>query len=157
MNGGILTQLMVAALGCALLLAAFTDIKSRIVENWLNAGIALAAPLYWWASGYQPWPDMAIQIGIAAIVFAIFAGVFAIGAMGGGDVKLIGALALWLPFQQLIFMLLVMSIAGGVLTAAMAIIHKMKKSKDNLEIPYAVAIAVGGLWVLGASNFNHFA
>ncbi|MBB5687065.1 A24 family peptidase [Sphingobium boeckii] len=148
---------MVAALGCALLLAAFTDIRGRIVENWLNAGIALAAPLYWWASGYQLWPDMAIQIAVAALVFAIFAGVFAIGAMGGGDVKLIGALALWLPFQQLIFMLLVMSIAGGVLTAAMAVVHKIRKSKDNLEIPYAVAIAAGGLWVLGASNFNHFA
>lgn len=148
---------MVAALGCALLLAAFTDIKGRIVENWLNAGIALAAPLYWWASGYQLWPDMAIQIAIAAVVFAIFAGVFAIGAMGGGDVKLIGALALWLPFQQLIFMLVVMAIAGGALTAAMAIVYKIRKSQDNLEIPYAVAIAAGGLWVLGASNFNHFA
>ena len=39
---------------------------------------------------------------MAAAVFGLFAVAFALGAMGGGDVKLIAALALWLPFQAVI-------------------------------------------------------
>ena len=41
--------------------------------------------------------------------------------MGGGDVKLIGALALWLPWQAVLVLLVIMSLAGGVLTLAMLI------------------------------------
>ena len=156
MNGAFLSHLLIAALGLALVFAAFTDVKARIIDNWLNAGIALAAPLFWWASGYALWPDVPIQIGIALLVFALFAGLFAMGAMGGGDVKLLGALALWLPFQPLMLMLTVMALAGGVLTLAMAVRHRMRKSVENLEIPYGVAIAAGGLWVMTEPYFNHF-
>ena len=41
--------------------------------------------------------------------------------MGGGDVKLIGALALWLPLPALIWMLVVMSLIGGAVTLALLI------------------------------------
>ena len=46
-----------------------------------------------------------MQIGIAALVFTIFTGLFAIGAMGGGDVKLLGAMALWLHWLTIAQML----------------------------------------------------
>ena len=69
----------------------------RTIPNGLNAAIASLAPLWWWAHGLPLWPDVAWQIGLAAVVFALFAGAFALGMMGGGDVKMIGALALWLP------------------------------------------------------------
>ena len=157
MTGGIFTHLLIAALSCALAFAAFTDLRSRIIENWLNAGIALAAPLFWWASDYALWPDVAIQIALALAVFALFGGLFAMGGMGGGDVKLIGALALWLPLQPLVLMLVVMAMAGGVLTILMAALHKIRKSREKLEIPYGVAIAFGGLWVVAEPYFNHFA
>ena len=100
---------------------------------------------------------MPIQIALALLVFALFGGMFAMGGMGGGDVKLIGALALWLPLQPLVLMLVVMAMAGGVLTLAMAAAHKIRKSKDTLEIPYGVAIAFGGLWAVSEPYFNHFA
>jgi len=157
MNGALLSNLLIAALALALVFAAFTDLRARIIENWLNAGIALAAPLYWWTCGYALWPDVAIQIGIALVVFAIFAGVFALGAMGGGDVKLLGALALWLPLQPLMFMLVVMALVGGVLTVVFAVRHKLRQAEGPPEIPYGVAIAVGGLWVVAQPYFNHFA
>ncbi|MBS1239980.1 MAG: peptidase [Proteobacteria bacterium] len=41
---------LLAALAIALLVAAFTDIRSRQIANWLNGAIALGAPLFWWAS-----------------------------------------------------------------------------------------------------------
>ncbi len=51
-------------LAIALLTAAFTDLKSRRIANWLNAAIALGAPLFWWASGMALWPDVAMQFGL---------------------------------------------------------------------------------------------
>ena len=115
------------------------------------AGIALAAPLFWWASGLTLWPDVAIQIGFAAGTFAVLAVLFAFRAMGGGDVKLLGALALWIapwPFLQLLIM---MALVGGVLTIVFAAWHIMRREREKLAIPYGVAIALAGLWTLSTS------
>jgi prepilin peptidase CpaA len=125
---------LLAALAIALLVAAFTDLRSRRIGNWLNGGIALAAPLFWWASGLTLWPDIALQLGIAFGTFAVLAGLFAIGAMGGGDVKLLTALALWIEPMPFLKLLVLMALLGGV-----------------LAIPYGVAIAMAGLWVLGTN------
>jgi len=142
---------LLIALAIALLFAGFTDLRSRKIDNWLNAGIALAAPLFWWASGLALWPDVAIQLGIAAGTFAVLTGLFALGAMGGGDVKLLGALALWIapwPFFKLVIM---MALIGGVLTILFAAWHIMRRQRDKLAIPYGVAIAMAGLWTLSTS------
>ena len=139
---------LVGALAIALLTAAFTDIRRRQIDNWLNAGIALAAPLYWWAQGLALWPDVAMQIGVAVLAFLFLAGLFALRAMGGGDVKLLTALALWLPGQLFLKMLLVMSIAGGVLTLVLGAWYITRRQRDRIKIPYGVAIAGAGLWAL---------
>jgi len=157
MTGGIFTHLLIAVLGCMLLLAAYTDIKRREIDNWLNGAIALLAPIFWISNGYALWPDMAIQFGIGLAVFAVFTILFVIGAMGGGDVKLLGALSLWLPLQELFGMLFIMSIVGGILTAAMMIAYKIIKSKEKIEVPYGVAITCGGLWVMSEPYLNQFA
>ncbi len=90
-------------------------------------------------------------------MFALFVACFAFGMMGGGDVKLIGALALWLPWTHLIQMLLIMSIAGGILTLLMMIGKKIQNNGEPMEVPYGVAIAIGGFWIIGERFFNHFA
>ena len=115
-----LSWALLAILAVLLLVASWGDLKARTIPNGLNLAIALLAFPFWWATGLPFWPDAALQIGVAALVFALFAGAFAIGAMGGGDVKLIGALALWLPWQA-VLVLVIMSLAGGALTAAMLI------------------------------------
>ena len=79
MNGEQLIYLLWGGLAIALIVAAITDIKSRTISNKLNLGIALAAPVFWIVSGMNFWPDMVWQLGVAAIIFAIFAGMFAIG------------------------------------------------------------------------------
>lgn len=157
MNGGFTVVALLGALAFLLLAAAFTDIRSRTIANGVSGLIAGLAPLFWWSTGLSPWPGMAIQIGLGVAVFALFAGAFALGMMGGGDVKLLGALALWLPLVALVQMLLVMALAGGALTLALLVVHRVRRSKAALEIPYGVAIAFAGLWAVTERYLNQFA
>lgn len=152
-----MAQILIAILALLLLVAAATDLKSRIIANRLNLAVALLAPLYWWASGMAFWPDMAVQLMLGIAAFAVFAGLFAMGWMGGGDVKLLAALALWLPFVLFIKLIIIMSLIGGVLTIAVVARHRLRDRTTNPEIPYGVAIACAGLWVIGEPYLNQFA
>ena len=126
---------LLAMLAIALLVAAFTDLRHRRIGNWLTAAIAVTAPLFWWANDLSLWPQVAMQLGVAAGTFALLAALFAAGWMGGGDVKL----------------LVVMALVGGVLTLVFGAWHVMRKRREKLAIPYGVAIALAGLWVLGTN------
>lgn len=156
MGWGILPLALLGALVLLLVSAGLEDVRVREIANWKNAAIALLAPLWWWATGGAPWPDMAMQIGLASTVFAVFALVFSAGWMGGGDVKLIGALALWFPLQPLLWMLAAMSLAGGAITLALAIEHRLRRRPGALEVPYGVAIAVAALLALREPILNQF-
>jgi prepilin peptidase CpaA len=140
---------LLAALAIALLVAAFTDLRRRQIGNWLTAGIAVTAPLFWWASGLPLWPDIALQLGVALATFAVLAGLFAINAMGGGDVKLLTALALWIRPEAFLYLLIFMALIGGVLTILFGAWHVMRRQRDKLAVPYGVAIALAGIWTLG--------
>ena len=153
---GIVADILVAILAAMLLVAATGDLRARIIPNWLNAAIALLAIPFWWLSGLPLWPEVVAQIAIAAGVFAVFAIAFRIGAMGGGDVKMVAALALWLPPLAVLKLLVIMSLAGGVLTLAMLVRHRLVKAGGRLEIPYGVAIAFGGFWLIGERYLNQF-
>ena len=136
---------------------AVMDVKTYTISDRLNAAIALLAPVYWWSAGVPLWPDAAIRLGVGVLVFLLFAGAFYLGAMGGGDVKLAGALALWFsPFETL-KLIVIMSLAGGLLTLLVAGIHRARKKEGRPEVPYGVAIAVGGMWLLAQRFLNHFA
>lgn len=143
---------LLAGLAIALLYAAFSDLRSRTIANWLNAGIALGAPLFWWASWQSGdmtlWPGIAWQLGVAVAAFALLSGLFALGAMGGGDVKLLTALALWVPPVLFLQLLIVMALVGGLLTVVFGAWHIARRRRDRLAVPYGIAIACGGLWVL---------
>ena len=156
MGWGILSYVLGGALVLILLSAGIEDARTREIANWKNAAIALMAPAWWWVLGYG-WADVAWQVGIAVGVFALFVGAFHFGWMGGGDVKMIGALALWLPGPTLFFMLMVMSIIGGVLTLIMMFDHWRRKAPGAVETPYGVAIAMASMVALGEPIFNHFA
>jgi prepilin peptidase CpaA len=142
---------LLIALAIALVFAAFTDIRRRQIDNWLNGAIALGAPLFWWSSGLALWPDVAMQLGVALAAFVLLAGLFALKMMGGGDVKLLTVLALWVRPELFVQLLVIMALAGGVLTIVMGFWHVMRRQRDKLAIPYGVAIAFGGLWVLAAN------
>jgi prepilin peptidase CpaA len=50
-----------------------------------------------------------------------------------------------------------MSLAGGVLTLALLLRHRATKTNGKLEIPYGVAIAFAGMWLIGERFFYQFA
>ncbi|WP_298812980.1 prepilin peptidase [uncultured Sphingomonas sp.] len=156
MGWTILVWALPACLALLLVSAGIEDARHREIANWKNAAIALLAPLWWVAVGLDPWPMMAIQLGGALIAFALFCGAFALGQMGGGDVKLIGALALWLAPLNVMNMLIVMSLAGGALTLAFLLEHKLLRREGAIEIPYGVAIAFAGLLALREPLVNQF-
>jgi prepilin peptidase CpaA len=155
MQGGI-SWILIALLAAALVAAALIDWRSRTIPNRLNAAIALLAIPFWWASGLSLWPEVAMQVAMAAGLFLLFALAFRFGAMGGGDVKLVAALALWLPPGAMLRLLVVMSIAGGLLTLAMLIRHRIARPSGELEIPYGIAIAFGGFWLISERFLNQF-
>lgn len=148
---------LLAALAIALIHAAYTDIMRREIEDWLNAGIALAAPVFWWATGLSLWPDVVLQLALGAGVFIFFALMFALGAMGGGDVKLLGAIALWFPWLVMAKVAIAMSLLGAVLTVIILADHKIRHKPGPPEIPYGVAIAIAAFWPIAERFFNQFA
>lgn len=151
------TFALLGMLAIILVWVAVVDIRTFTIADGINIAVALMAPLYWWSAGVPLWPDAVIRIGVALGVFLLFAVAFQIGAMGGGDVKLAGALALWFPPAATLMLLVLMSIAGGVLTLIVLGLHRLRKSEGRPEVPYGVAIAFGGLWLLAQRFLNHFA
>lgn len=140
--------LLLGALAIALVIAAATDLKRRQIDNWLNGAIALAAPLYWWASGLSLWPDVAWQIGVALGVFAGFALIFARGGMGGGDVKLLTVLALWMPPLVFFSVIFLTSLVGGAMSMMAG--ARNLSLEPGQTIKRRVALAGSGLWVVGS-------
>ena len=157
MTGVFLAYGLLAALAIALLVAAISDLRTRVIHNWLTFGIAAAAPAFWWASGLSLWPGVGLQLAQGIVTFAVLAGLFAAGAMGGGDVKLLTALALWLPpslqtaTQPFLQLVVIMALLGGALTLVCLAWHRIARRSGRLEVPYGVAISGAGLWVIAST------
>ncbi len=60
----------------------------------------------------------------AFVVLAISFSMFAAGWIGGGDAKLVAAIALWLGFDQLFSFLILASIFGGLLTVSLLMVRR---------------------------------
>lgn len=148
---------LISALGIMLIVAAITDLRARIISNRLNLIIAALAPVWWLANGYGLWPDIAVQLVVGAVVFTLFAALFSMGMMGGGDVKLLGALALWFPWHALLSLIVVMALVGGVVTLVTVIHHRTTRRLGQPEIPYGIAISFAALWLIGERYLNQFA
>ena len=100
------------AVGIALVAAGW-DIASRRIPNALTFGTALAALIvHAWTGG---WSGLEMAAFGWIVGIALFFPVFALGGMGAGDVKLIGALGAWLGPIAAVWVALYSGIAGGVL------------------------------------------
>ena len=156
MTKDILAYALLGGLAIGLVVSIYTDIRYRLILNKITLPIALAAPLYWYATGDLGLSSIGIHLLTAALAFAFFAIWFALGMMGGGDVKLFGALALWFAWTEVLIMVLYSSIVGALVTILFMVIHKYRQGVGRAQIPYGVAISLVGLWMVGERFFNHF-
>jgi prepilin peptidase CpaA len=147
MLGGLISYALLAALATALLFAAVTDLRRREIDNWLNAAIALSAPLYWLAAGLD-WVAVLFQIVLALLTFLVACALFAMRQMGGGDVKLLTALALWFVPGSFVQLIVIMGVIGGAASIAMAVFNMQRLPGESLRD--GVSTVVAALWVLGA-------
>jgi prepilin peptidase CpaA len=90
--------------------------------------------------------DLLRHLGAAAVVFAGAFALFAMKVWGGGDAKLLPAVALWTGLAALPRLLLVVAVAGGLLALAVLVARRAGVAKFAAgKVPYGVAIAAGGL------------
>ena len=157
MINGVFTEILLGALAAMLVFAAVVDVRTFTISNRLNLTVALLAPIYWLSIALPVWPGVGVQLAAGAGVFVLLAGAFYAGMMGGGDVKLASALALWFSPGSTLKFLVLMSLAGGVLTIGILALHRARGRAGRPEIPYGVAIAFGGLAILAQRFLNQFA
>lgn len=107
-------QLLAATATVVLLIvAAVSDITRYRIPNAIVYGIVAAFALG--AIFNFAWPAIVWPLLAGVAMFLLGAGLFALGLYGGGDVKLIAAMALWTSFADLPRFLLIMGAAGGLL------------------------------------------
>ena len=157
MFNGAFTEILLLLLAAILVVAAVIDVRTFTISNRLNLTVALLAPIFWLSVALPLWPGVAIQLALGAGVFVLLALAFYAGMMGGGDVKLAAALALWFSPASTVKFLVLMSLAGGVLTLGVLALHRVKRRTGRPEIPYGVAIAFGGLVILAQRFLNQLA
>ncbi|MGF1641300.1 MAG: prepilin peptidase [Rhodospirillales bacterium] len=162
MFGLISIDLFVITLFLGLLgLAVVSDIESLRIPNRISLAIAALYPVHVLAgSGTVDWPG---AVAVAAGVFALGLVAFAVGAVGGGDVKLMAATALWAgPAMVLDFVLATTAVGGGVALAMLTrwrfVLARFFEGVGGEDIrdvllgravPYAVAIAAGAYLTIG--------
>lgn len=149
--------IFLSAFPASLLIAAMNDLYEYKIPNWVSvvlffsyfaAGVGLGASPTQLFEGFL--------FGCAALVvgFALFAGKF----LGGGDAKLLAACAPWIGLSALGPFLVYTALAGGGFAVALMIFRKapplpvyaqapwlLRLHQRPKDVPYAVAIALGGL------------
>src|SRR5215211_5201799 len=89
-----LQLLSLAPLGAMLCIAAGIDWRERRIPNWLTVIMALSGIAGSFMGGHVAAPGQAM-LGLL-VGFAIPFVLFAMGALGGGDVKLLAGVGAWL-------------------------------------------------------------
>lgn len=103
-------------------------------------------------------PILALHLTAGAALLAAGAALYYVGVVGGGDAKFLAAVALWSGWYELPRLLIVMALAGGVLSLALLLVRRLRTGAASgpfarllaagAPVPYGVAIAAGGfdLW-----------
>ena len=152
---------------CALTAAAtVTDLRSFRIPNRISLAVVALFPVYVLAGFGNA------QSGLLAggIVFVVGVFLFARGWMGGGDVKLLAAVSLWAGTELVLPMILIVTITGGVMSAAewartggmtrifaryIPTAHggpAMTARREQVVVPYAAAILAGALYVAASKG-----
>lgn len=141
-----------------LVIAALSDLLTMRLSNRLTLTISLAFLLTAWVVRL-PWMLVGQQVSCGFFMLLIGFGMFSRGWIGGGDAKLLAALAAWLGWGSLLDFILMAAIFGGVfsflvlqwrrwpLSQVMAQVPWLVRLHHPDEgVPYGVALAFGAFY-----------
>lgn len=157
-------QLVIAVFAAILVAAAVGDFRSFRIPNSLVLSILVLYPAHVIASpGPVAW---VYALVFSFVILAIGAGFFAAGMMGGGDVKLMAAVALWAAPQYLVSFFVITLLVAMLVACAMAVRMAAADSRSaqgwsvmaavssirhvpilKMSVPYGVGISAAGLYV----------
>ncbi len=138
-------------------MAAAWDVKILAIPNFVVLWLGLGFAVHGVAFGAS-WYELGAHVLVGAIVLALGLIPYAFGQIGGGDIKLVAAGALWFGWPEVLIFALATAVAGGLLAAAVYGIRQFDGAKRRLagflpwiaaeqpHIPYGLAIAVGALF-----------
>jgi prepilin peptidase CpaA len=146
--GDIILAISSAVFVAALLDAAQGDLRSFRIPNRVPLALLAAfvpAALAGGLSGHE-W---LLHLGTGVMCFMVATVLFSLGVWGGGDAKLVPAVALWVGPVALPRFLLVMALVGGLVALAALVGRRAEagslRSALRGHVPYGIAIAAGGL------------
>lgn len=134
--------------------AAAEDARRLRISNITCAAVLVLALVAMGVCGptlalWQNWLLFILILAIGTIAFSA-------GLLGGGDVKLLAVVALWVDLRSGLWLLSAILLAGGLVAIAYLLVGvvrgKAMKSSRHRRIPYGVAIAVGTL--IGVALFR---
>ncbi len=147
--------------GLIMLAAAFSDFKQLRISNKLCLALVAVFPVFVLSSPAEvPWLQ---HIAVAAAVMLVGFGMYAFRLLGGGDVKMLAAAALWAGPKLIAALLMYTTLAGGILAMAFAFVafghHIVRQTQSQpaaqpvqpwhkTPVPYGIAIACGGISAL---------
>jgi prepilin peptidase CpaA len=159
-------QTIVVAVAIGVLLAiAYGDLLTRRIPNLLAAAIAMLGLTRLMLTAN--FAEAGLTLAASAVVFTGGFLLFWRDVIGGGDAKLIGAVAILIGFDGLVDFFLLMSVCGGALAVAILVHSRLRSRRRHLSqkvialkcadgsrlavrptVPYGVAIAAAGIVML---------
>jgi prepilin peptidase CpaA len=151
------SSLAITAYAVALAAAAASDLVRYEIPPGLSP--ALAA-LYLWPAATMPLGTTLAHVAAGGSVLVATTLCFYGGVMGGGDAKLIAAVAVWLGWRNLVPFVLLTALAGAVLGLVLLALRRTlprppragrwysRVLAPRAGVPYAIAIATAGLVLL---------
>lgn len=141
-----------------LIAAMVGDVRKFRITNRLNISFAACFFVFAILLGME-WKLILGHAAIGAIAFAVCFAIFFAGLIGGGDVKLVAATALWLGGAPMYNYVMLSAVLGGlvgiVLIAARFIARRIGLPKKprwlrgilrrKSHMPYGVALGLGGI------------
>lgn len=129
--------------------ASYEDARDYLIPNRICAAVAALYPIYVMTTGAWSAAAPAIFVSFGVLFFGFM--LFSRGLLGGGDVKLMAAVALWAGPELVLPFVFLTGIAGGLISLAMItprLIARQGAVLGGPPVPYGVAVAAGGLYVV---------